>query len=66
MVKFSEFSSQLHRSIPGSCSDYARGAILSQKGTDDLLHPVAFMSKTLSPAERNYDIYDKEQDPGIL
>ncbi|KAJ1300254.1 hypothetical protein OPQ81_005083 [Rhizoctonia solani] len=41
-------------------SDYATGAILSQKGSDDKLHPVAFLSKTLSPAERNYDIFDKE------
>ncbi|QRW22878.1 Transposon Tf2-7 polyprotein [Rhizoctonia solani] len=41
-------------------SDYATGAILSQKGGDDKLHPVAFLSKSLSPAECNYDIYDKE------
>ncbi|KAG9103322.1 hypothetical protein FRC07_010025, partial [Ceratobasidium sp. 392] len=41
-------------------SDFATGAILSQKGDDDKLHPVAFLSKTLSPAERNYDIFDKE------
>ena len=41
-------------------SDFATGAILSQKGSDDKLHPVAFLSKTLSPPERNYDIFDKE------
>lgn len=41
-------------------SDFARGAVLSQKGEDGLLHPVAFMSKSLAPAELNYDIYDKE------
>ncbi|EUC55562.1 Transposon Tf2-1 polyprotein [Rhizoctonia solani AG-3 Rhs1AP] len=41
-------------------SDYATGAILNQKGSDDKLHPVAYLSKTLAPAERNYDIYDKE------
>jgi len=27
---------------------------------DDKWHPVAYISKSLSPAERNYDIYDKE------
>ncbi|KDN34722.1 hypothetical protein RSAG8_12196, partial [Rhizoctonia solani AG-8 WAC10335] len=41
-------------------SDYATGAILNQIGPDDKMHPVAFLSKTLAPAERNYDIYDKE------
>jgi hypothetical protein len=41
-------------------SDRATGAVLSQEGLDEKLHPVAFMSKSLSPAERNYDIYDKE------
>ncbi|QRW07008.1 Transposon Tf2-7 polyprotein [Ceratobasidium sp. AG-Ba] len=41
-------------------SDYATGAILNQLGKDGKLHPVAFYSKTLSPAERNYDIHDKE------
>src|SRR5881394_1764690 len=41
-------------------SDYATGAILNQLGKDGKLHPVAFFSKTLSPAERNNDIHDKE------
>jgi hypothetical protein len=41
-------------------SDYATGAILSQTGMDGKLHPVAFYSKSLSPAEKNYDIFDKE------
>jgi hypothetical protein len=39
-------------------SDFATGAILSQQGEDSKLHPVAFLSKSLSPAERNYDIFD--------
>ncbi|XP_075180996.1 uncharacterized protein LOC142251834 [Anomaloglossus baeobatrachus] len=42
-------------------SDYALGAILSQRtGDKSLLHPCAFFSRRLSPAERNYDIADKE------
>ena len=31
-----------------------------QKGDDDKRHPVGFYSTTLTPAERNYDIYDLE------
>ena len=40
-------------------SDYALGAVLSQK-QNDKWHPIAFMSKSLNEAERNYEIYDKE------
>ena len=36
------------------------GAILSQLCDDEKWHPVGFTSKSLSPAERNYTIYDKE------
>ena len=31
-----------------------------QRGDDDKRHPVGFYSTTLTPAERNYDIYDLE------
>ena len=41
-------------------SDTQSGGVLSQKDDADVLHPVAFFSKTMSPAECNYDIYDKE------
>lgn len=41
-------------------SDFAHGGVLSQRGPDGLWHPVAYLSKALSDAERNYDIYDKE------
>ena len=41
-------------------SGYAMGAILSQLCNDEKWHPVSFTSKSLSPAERNYAIYDKE------
>jgi hypothetical protein len=33
--------------------------VLSQK-IDGFWHPIAFLSKTMNPAERNYDIHDKE------
>jgi hypothetical protein len=41
-------------------SNFATGAILSQKDSEGKLHPVAFLYKSLSPAERNYGIFDKE------
>ena len=41
-------------------SAYAYGAALSQKQQDGKFHPVAFMSKSMLPVERNYDAYDRE------
>jgi hypothetical protein len=41
-------------------SEYATGAILSQKDEEGKLHPVVFLSKSMAPAKRNYDIFDKE------
>ena len=41
-------------------SDYAIGTILSQEGSDGFLHPIAFDSRKLLPAELNYEIHDKE------
>ena len=41
-------------------SAYAYGAALSQKQEDGKFHPVGFMSKSMLPAERNYDAYDRE------
>ncbi|WAQ84777.1 hypothetical protein PtA15_5A350 [Puccinia triticina] len=43
------------------CSDFALGAVLSQVCTkDNDLHPVAYLSRSLIQAERNYEIFDKE------
>ena len=41
-------------------SDFATGAILSQRGEDGRIRPVAFHSAAMKPAERNYQVYDKE------
>ncbi|KAF8750040.1 hypothetical protein RHS01_09707 [Rhizoctonia solani] len=38
----------------------AMGAILSQRGPDNQLHPIAYMSKSFSGAEANYDTHNKE------
>ena len=46
--------------IECDASDVAIGGVLSQRGEDGQLHPVAFFSQTMLPAETNYDIYDKE------
>ena len=42
-------------------SNYTYGVVLSQKSMKDHhQHPVAFFSKSMTPAERNYGISDKE------
>ena len=40
-------------------SGYALGGVLSQL-QDNKWHSVAFISRTMTDAELNYDIYDKE------
>jgi len=47
--------------VETDASNYAIGAILSQINPEDnISHPVAFFSRSLSSSERNYPIYDKE------
>jgi hypothetical protein len=46
--------------IETDASDFAIGAVLSQKFEDGKVHPCAFLSRKLSPAEFNYDVFDKE------
>ena len=41
-------------------SDYVSEGILSQYDENSVLHPVAYFFKKHSPAECNYEIYDKE------
>ncbi|QRW21810.1 Retrotransposable element Tf2 protein [Rhizoctonia solani] len=41
-------------------SGVAMGAILSQRGPDNQLHPIAYMSKSFSGAEGNYNTHNKE------
>src|SRR5882762_8822206 len=41
-------------------SKYASSAVLSQRSSDGLWHPVAFMSQSFIEAEWNYDIYNRE------
>jgi hypothetical protein len=44
--------------IECDASKDASGAVLTQLDTNGVRHPCAFISKTFSPAERNYEIYD--------
>ncbi|KAH0605690.1 uncharacterized protein H6S33_004912 [Morchella sextelata] len=46
--------------IETDASDYVSAGILPQRDNEGILHPVAFFSKKHSPAECNYEIYDKE------
>ena len=40
-------------------SGYVIGGVLSQE-QDGKWKPIAFLSRTMQPAERNYEIYDKK------
>ena len=40
--------------------DFTITTILSQQDDEGKWRPIAFMSKALNDAERNYEIYDKE------
>ena len=46
--------------VETDASDYVSAGILSQRVDEGVLHPVAFFSKKHTPAECNYEIYDKE------
>lgn len=41
-------------------SDCVSVGVLSLRGEDRVLYPITFYSKNHSPAETNYEIYDKE------
>uniref|UniRef100_A0A0W0FTJ2 Putative reverse transcriptase-rnase h-integrase n=1 Tax=Moniliophthora roreri TaxID=221103 RepID=A0A0W0FTJ2_MONRR len=41
-------------------SGYATGGVILQQLEDGLWHPVAYRSESMAPAERNYEIYDRE------
>ena len=46
--------------VEADASNYATGGVLLIKGSNELWRPVAFISKSLSDTERNYEIHDKE------
>ena len=46
--------------VETDASDYVSAGIISQYDNNGVLHPVVYFSKKHSPAECNYEIYDKE------
>jgi len=46
--------------VEADASNYATGGVLSMKCSDNRWRPVAFISKSLSDTERNYEIHNKE------
>jgi hypothetical protein len=47
--------------LEADASDYAVGAVISQRDPENgVLHPITFHSRKFSAAEMNYEIYDKE------
>ena len=46
--------------VEADASDFATGGVLSMKCEDERWRPVAYISKSLNEAERNYEIHDKE------
>jgi len=43
-----------------NASDFATGEVLLMKCEDEKWRSVAYISKSLNEAERNYEIHDKE------
>jgi len=54
------FDPDLPTILEADASDFALGAVVSQKGPDGKIHPIAFHSRKFNPVEMNYEIYDKE------
>ena len=46
--------------VEADTSNYTTRGVLSMKCSDEKWRPVAFISKSLSDTERNYEIHDKE------
>ena len=46
--------------VEADASDFATGGVLSMKCEDEKWRPVAYISKLLNEAKRNYEIHDKE------
>lgn len=47
-------------SLAVDACDYGAGAVLLQRGEDDVDHPVSYFSKKFSPPQRSYSTIEKE------
>lgn len=54
------YSPEIPFIVEVDASDVGVGAVLSQRGADNKLHPCAFLSHRLTPTERNYHVGDRE------
>lgn len=54
------FDPELDNIVETDASDNVSAGVFSQLGRDGIIRPVAYFSKKHSPAECNYEIYDKE------
>ena len=54
------FNPQRPFQVECDASQVATGAVLQQQNNAGQWLPIAYLSHSLSPAERNYQIYDKE------
>ena len=54
------YSPEAKSILETDASDKVVAGILSQKGKDQLWHPIAYFSKTIVLAEYNYKIYNKK------
>ena len=55
------FNPSLPTILEADASDYAVGAVISQRDPETgMLHPITFHSRKFNAAELNYEIYDKE------
>ncbi len=57
---FMKFDPDKQIVVECDASDYVTGGVLSQFDSTNTLRPVAYFSKKHTPAECNYEIYDKE------
>jgi hypothetical protein len=46
--------------IEADASLFATGAVLLQEDSNREEHPTGFLSNSLNPAKRNYQVYDRE------
>ena len=53
------FNSELHITVTTDASQFAIGAVLEQE-EDGISRPVAFLSRSLNPAEQNYAAHERE------
>ena len=54
------FDSSKQCFVETNSSNYVNTSVLSQLDDEGVLHPVAYFSRKMAPAECNYKIYDKE------